>query len=245
MSGDKKTVQDYWDLQAKLDPDCSIIDPNDLRGYKNKYLASIRDNEILQWIRQDSTVIDFGAGTGSLSLALCKKSERVFGLDISFPLLQQAVRRKYANDPVFVQIDGQTLPICPGVVDVIVTYGVLCYLTQEESIKNVIREFARVLTTRGRRLVIVEQVRKKRRVLNNKIHVQRSINEYVELLSEAGFKVTCTKITRYGRFPFTPLIAMGLLPKRVWPWCAKLEVFLGSLVGLLPWDYSDVLIVAE
>ena len=64
--------REYWNDIADAGANASVIDPKDSKGFKNQYIASIRDQSIVNALDKDaSLVLDFGCGTGGLVSALC------------------------------------------------------------------------------------------------------------------------------------------------------------------------------
>ena len=109
-----KEQADHWDRLSVHPPDASVIDPGDRSGRKNRYIASVRDESILEslnGIRADSVVLDFGCGTGSLTRALVASGRHVLGVDISAGLLQRTPERALGDSALFVRYDGTRLPV--------------------------------------------------------------------------------------------------------------------------------------
>lgn len=52
MSDSDRELRAYWDDLSRIDPDAAIIDPNDRRGSKNRYLAGIRDAAFRDGLRR-------------------------------------------------------------------------------------------------------------------------------------------------------------------------------------------------
>ncbi|KWS06715.1 hypothetical protein AZ78_4272 [Lysobacter capsici AZ78] len=97
----------------------------------------------------------------------------------------------------------------------------------------------------GSPLLMIEQVRKRRKLTQDGPKVQRTFSQWRALLSSAGFTVELTRVLRHGRFPTTPLIAAGLAPPALWPFIASLEAKVAAATGILPWDYAEVLFEAR
>ena len=70
-----KDIRQYWDSEAKLGPDRSVIDQNDKKGNKIKYITWLRDRAVLNElsdIAASSKILDLGCGSGNLSKTLDK-----------------------------------------------------------------------------------------------------------------------------------------------------------------------------
>lgn len=249
MSDFHRRQRVYWDSLAEIDPDAAVIDPNDVRGWKNAYLARMRDQtfrRVLEGHGVDpgSTILDVGCGTGSASLPLNALGYRIIGLDISLPLLTKAQRRCDPKLSLFSQVNGQSLPVQAHSVDAAILYGVICYLPDDQEAIALLSDMRRTMKP-GSPIVMIEQARRKRLLTEQGLKVQRSIGEWTELLIRSGFASPQSSILRHGRFPTTPLIRAGLLPTRFFEWISNSERMIGNASGIWPWDYADVLFVAE
>src|SRR5690606_29242720 len=206
---------DYWSGLAGIDPEAAVIDPRDRRGLKNRYLAQSRDLELAGSLDRQSLstgiVVDLGCGTGSATRALLDRGLDVVGLDIAAPLLKHARERCGGDRALFVLTDGSCVPLASGAADAAVIYVVLSYVTDDESVVRLLAELRRVLRP-GAMLSLIEQVRRRRTLVESGRKVQRTRSEWRGLLERAGFRVVRDRIIRHGRFPATPAIATGLVP---------------------------------
>lgn len=238
----------YWDSLSRLDPDTSVIDPRDTRGWKNEYLASIRDRALLGELRDrlqsGDVVLDFGCGTGSASIRLAKSGFRVLGLDLSQALLRQARTRCAGKNCTFVAINGTTIPTRDRTLDAAITYGVFCYLPDDSRAAAVLSAIRRALRP-GAPLLLIEQARRARQVSDEGMKVQRTVAEWSKLIVTAGFTMEKSVVLRHGRFPTTPLVRYGVIPRAAWPMIARIERSIAALSGVWPWDYADVLFHAH
>lgn len=248
MSGDDRELRSYWEDLSRLDPDAAIIDPNDRRGSKNRYLAGIRDAAFRDGLQRyaigSGVLLDLGCGTGSSTRPLLDAGHAVIGIDISRGLLRHARERCGDEDCVFVATDGKHLPIADGALDAVTVYVVLSYLIEDDRVRDLLEAVRRALKP-GAPLLMIEQVRARRRVTRDGPKVQRTLSQWQALLSSAGFTVELTRALRHGRFPTTPLIAAGLVPRALWSFIAGLETSVAATIGILPWDYAEVLFEAR
>lgn len=235
----------HWNRLAHLDPDAAVIDPHDRRGDKNAYLAAIRNETIAQSLaaRGVRTVLDLGCGTGSLGRTLLGLGARVVGLDIAQSLLARVAERGFGDAYLPVLYDGRHFPIGDASVDAIATYGVLIHIAEDSHLLKVLSECARVLAPGGV-LIAIEQVRRKIRDQPSAFKRFRTLESYRELIAEAGLRIRRTEILRYGHAPWLYLIRFGWVPRRLHGRLARLERWLGSRIGVLPWDYCDALFEA-
>lgn len=244
---DKRRQQDYWNSLSRLPAETSVFDPNDHRGSKNAYIASIRDEAFRKALSlaatQNATVLDFGCGTGSASLGLLRQGYRVIGLDLAKSLLQQARMRCDDQRSLFVAIDGGAVPIAPSTLDAAVTYVVLSYVVDDASVAALLESIRGVLKP-GAKFAAIEQCRKTRTVVEDGLKVHRSIDNWRDLLRSAGFRQVTYLTVRSGRFPTTPLIGLGWIPRALWPAFRASERAVGKLIPVLPGDYAEVLFEA-
>ena len=234
----------YWNRLSRLDPDASIIDPGDTRGLKNAYLAAMRDHALRAALEpvvpEGGVLLDFGCGTGSASIALLRAHYRVIGLDLAQGLLGQAAARCSGHAGLFAAIDGRNLPLRPMSLDGAVTYGVICYVTDDGEAVTLLKGIRDAMRS-GAPLLMIEQARTQRTLSESGLKVQRTTQQWSALIEAAGFTGLQHRILRHGRFPTTPLIRHGLVPRWLWTPISRLEASVGNATGVWPWDYADVL----
>jgi len=242
-----KDIRKYWDHMAKFGPDASVIDPNDQKGYKNKYIASLRDRAILNVLEDKSTpaiVLDFGCGSGNLSKTLSRNGYWVAGVDISFNLLSYAHRHKFNNHNLFTQYDGERLPFSSNSIDACAIYGVLIYFRDDALFCKTLKEIKRVLKPNGR-LVAIEQTRRTATWNPSEMKSQRSADEVLKLLEKSGFHNKENRIIRRGHFPLIYAIRYGLVPQILFQQICKAEELIGKVFKKPLLDYVDTLFVSE
>lgn len=242
---DKKIIEqlNYWNSLSHLDPNASVIDPNDSLGYKNLYIANLRNyyfNHFTSNIKNESVILDFGCGTGSSTFYLKQNNAAVIGMDISNELLQIANSRCPEKNCFFVLIDGMSLPLKGKTISHGFVYVVLSYIVDDQSLLILLRELKRVLQP-GAVLVVIEQARMKTTLSADGLKKQRSIEDWIALFLIAGFSVATQKVIRYGHFPTTYLVRYGCAPKFIWPFLKSLEYFCGKCFSIFPWSYAEVL----
>jgi SAM-dependent methyltransferase len=233
----------YWDSFSGHALDAAVIDPGDSRGHKNRYIATLRNQSILEALdgADIEKVLDFGSGTGSLTQALIEAGMTTIGVDISMGLLQRSRQRDLGPKAMMVQIDGMLIPLRNASVDAAVTYIVLMYLTDERLV-SLRREVSRVLKP-GARFVVMEQFRSRQQMIVEDGKLHRSLDNFVALAEEAGFHCESSAVCRYGHFPILYAIRYGLISERFFGVLRKTERLIGRCFGILPWDYVDVRVV--
>lgn len=233
---------EHWDRLASCPPDASVIDPQDKRGDKNRYIAELRNAAIvesLQGADQGYPVLDFGCGTGGLSTALAQHGYSAIGVDISPGLLGRTPERGLGDRVLFLRFDGSHLPIIDGCMSAAVTYVVLNHIMDDGQLKGVLREIARALKPGGK-LIAIEQVRRRPTINAVVWQHRRTIVGFETLFRDAGFTMRSSTVVRYGRLPTTYALRAGLVPRRWFPKLRAFEKRLGAALGVLPWDYCDV-----
>ena len=234
--------REYWNDIANAGANASVIDPCDSKGFKNQYIASIRNQSIVSSLDDDaSLVLDFGCGTGGLACALCQSGREVIGIDISIELLKLARDREYDKEVLFVEYSGFPVPIADNSVEAVAVYVVFAYLVDDAYFSKILREINRVLK-RGGQLLIIDQSRRKRYFEQQGMKVQRPIKEFENILEQADFTCEGSQILRYGRFLLIPLIKAGWIPCRYFSAISRIENAFGRIRGLpLKTDYVEVL----
>lgn len=234
-----------WDDLSSQPIDTSVIDPLDTRGQKNRYISELRNAAIVGTLDAQGVgepVMDFGCGTGGLSAALSASGRRVVGVDISAGLLSRTRERHYPSETLFLRYAGDRLPLRDACVAAATTYVVLTHIIEDEDLLGLLAEIFRVLQPGGL-LVAGEQVQTRRVTNRTTWQTRRTIAEFSELCRRVGFEVVETPVIRYGRFPTTYALRYGLLPPAAHASLRRLERRVGSWLGPLAWDYSDVCFV--
>lgn len=240
-------ARQYWNRLGVLDPDIAVIDPADTKGLKSRYISELRDEAFRRGLARHGVhrgdVLDFGCGTGSSSIPLLQRGHRVVGLDIASALLAHARTRHRSESALWVQIDGRRLPLRDRAFDAVICYVVLSYVTDDALVVDLLRQLRRALCP-GAPVLVLEQVRARSTRVEQGRKIHRSVKDWTRLLEAAGFIDISRRVLRYGRFPTTPLIRHGLVPKRFWSAIRRLEALAGKTLGVLPWDYTEVLFEA-
>jgi len=241
----RQSIQsEYWDELAAYDPDSAVIDPKDTHGFKNAYIALIRDHAFRESFIRNSIkpgiILDLGCGSGSAAASILSRGYSLIGIDISFRLLLHAQSRcKKNRDSLFLLTDGKTLPLKPMRFDAAVIYVVLSYITDEDDVLNVLTQIRRALKP-GAPLILIEQAARKRKIKEKGRKVFRTINQWQKLIEAAGFSSPSTTILRHGRFITTPLIRYGFLPRFTWYRLSRVERKVAACTGVFHWDYAEI-----
>jgi SAM-dependent methyltransferase len=237
----------HWNRLALHPLDAAVIDPNDTLGLKNRYIASLRNEVILGALREcppGAVALDLGCGTGGLSAALVGGGWKVVGIDISSGLLSRTRERSLGDAALFVLYDGLSMPIADACVDAVTTYVVLNHVVEADHLAAVLSECFRVLKPGGK-MICAEQVRRRSVLDRDGWKRQRTLREFLDAFERAGLRLLHQGVVRYGRFPTTPLVRLGLVPRRLFERLARAERAYGRWWGVPRFDYCDVLFELE
>jgi len=105
-------------------------------------------------ISKDDVVLEIGTGTGQIALHIAKKCNKVIGIDISTEMIEQAKRKKTANNIAnasFQVEDAYKLPFEDETFDKVICCN--AYQVMKEPIRA-IKESKRVLKNKGESLCI-------------------------------------------------------------------------------------------
>jgi SAM-dependent methyltransferase len=237
----------FWDAISRRAGNASAIDPNDRLGFKNDYIAKVRNDALalaLDRLAPGSIVVDFGCGTGTFLDHLRQSYPTLagFGIDISREMLRLSMEAQAEHRGRIALFDGSRMPLVSDSVDAITTGGVLLYLTSEASFAGVCREFWRSLKPGGL-VACVEQVRRRDRPDPANCKLQRAPESLIAGFRGAGFDLVEWRQVRRGRFPLIYLIRYGLLPRRWFQAIARLESSLWRHRPAPSLDYADALFV--
>ena len=149
-----------WQEHAGLGVLRSVLDPQNKDNRKNKYLHALHTQAVKSVVPEIANldVLDFGCGTGRFSLLLSGKARKVIGFDITPEMIAAAQKENNSSNIHYGIIDGTSLPLKDSSVDFILSVWVLQYAARkQETYKNIIEEFRRVLRPGGR-FFALEQV---------------------------------------------------------------------------------------
>jgi SAM-dependent methyltransferase len=236
----------YWDNLAPVGLDAAVIDPNDRRGHKNRYLAALRNVAVLEALARapDGPVLDFGCGTGSLTEAVVTTGRLVLGVDISPGLIRRSRERSLGKRAICLLYDGHHVPVVDRAFSAVTTYVVLTHIVRNADLSRSLAECFRSLQPGGL-LIAAEQVRSDSREDQASWKRQRSVEEYLSMIREAGFEPIDARLLRHGRSPWVQLARFGLWSQRLRPLAFHLERTWSRLLGPVNWDYADAMIIAR
>lgn len=235
----------HWDNSAKLGNLASVIDPNDTKGFKNQYIAYLRDEAIRSVLpHQKILVMDFGCGSGNLCQTFASGECYMVGIDISFNLLKLAVQQNDPDRTAFIQYDGTVPPFKDGCFDYIITYGVLIHIVDNGQLTEILKKLKDLLKKDGK-CVFIEQTRRFSTHTQNNFKYQRNVSEMAGLFHDAGLNTEKIEHLRRARFPLIYLIRYGLIPARYFKQVAKLDGFFARCFNKPVFSYVDTMFVLK
>jgi ubiquinone/menaquinone biosynthesis C-methylase UbiE len=98
------------------------------------------------WVPGGGRVFDLGCGPGQIARYLCDRGVRVYGLDLSYGMLQQA--RKLNPDIQFVQGSMLSLPVASDALAGIAAFYSIIHIERDQVVAA-LTEMRRVLQTAG------------------------------------------------------------------------------------------------
>ena len=202
---------DHWNDVAKDDVDfSSVVDPGDKSGLKIDYINRIDKKYIeteISKLPESSKILDFGCGSGRLIQWNIFNKHVYSGVDISQNMID-AAKRKFGNNKnmSFTSYNGQELPFENNSFDCIVAVSVLQYVIDDQNLKGLFNEFARILKIKGK-VLLIEQIADEEKYdyfKNGVIHKKfRPVKKYFDFFSE-NFNFISSKQTdgliSYGLF---------------------------------------------
>lgn len=235
----------YWGDVASLGSLASVIDPNDRRGHKNRYIVGIRDRALHERLpRGNAAILDFGCGSGNLPAALADHTRHFTGVDITPELITLA---REQNDPAFTDFilyDGGVIPLPDNTFDAATTYVVLNHITDDEQLVSSLREVCRLLRP-GASMYCVEQTRRNTTVTEQGLKKQRSVADFTTIFAKAGFRVSGVAHLRKARFPGIYLIRYGLIPAAMYRALAWVDRRLATVFSRPRTSYVDTLFTLD
>jgi len=240
-----KHAREFWDSQSTYNTESSVLDPADTLGRKNQYIRQLSNTALekkLKSLPAGSKILDFGCGTGQNFAFLERKGYQPIGIDISYPLLKQAVQQSRNNKTPCIQYDGQNIPLKSNSFPGTITYGVFIYLVDDNDLITVLTELHRILQP-GAFLLAIEQIAQQDRQRYGGVKTQRSKRRFNKLCTQAGFKYISSETIRRGHFPLIYFVRYGMIPQKFFRTIAKIELWLGRVFPNPTFDYAETLFV--
>ncbi|MHB8874059.1 MAG: ArsR/SmtB family transcription factor [Myxococcaceae bacterium] len=158
-------------------------------------------------------VVDFGCGTGVLSMAMARWARRVVAIDQSAHALAEAKKRaahQKVKNVVFLEEDLHRLSLPDGKKDLVVISQSLHHVKEPQA---VLREASRILKPGGR-IVVLELMPHQEQWVKERLghlHLGFDPRRLEEELGEAGFhQITREAHARNGASPFRVFLLTGV-----------------------------------
>jgi len=237
--------KEHWAKAAQLGALASVIDPQDTKGFKNRYIAGLRDRAIMELLPDKKIkLMDFGAGSGNLSKSLASEKCQISGIDISSDLLKLAATQNDPEFSAFYEYDGKSIPFKDQSFDYATTYVVLNHITDDQVLTNVLEEIHRVLKSGGI-LISIEQTRRISRMTDRNIKYQRTQKHFIEQFTKVGFFLKKVKFLRTSRFPLIYPIRYGLIPEKYFKKISHWDAKWSSIFSKPLFNYVDTMFILE
>lgn len=185
-----RTTGPSWSERSSCGELNASLSPNGSQK-RNLYLHGITtyaSQKALSIISKNGVIVDFGCGTGRIVRFFGKRGHRVFGMDITPEMLEEAKKIGIPPDSKLMLIDGINIPLESQSVNLIWVCGVLRFslLIENPVYRQIADEMFRVLKPGGF-------------VFNVEMYVDQPFEVFIRDFEDAGF---CTKqmkvLQRYG-----------------------------------------------
>ena len=159
-------------------------------------------------------ILDYGCGTGRLSLEMARYAREVHGVDIADSMLQQA--RNWAQETRLGNVTFGRPESATGQFQKAFTFGVMCH--HDDQALEIALANLRGLIEPGGRLFLLEQVRSEEKTFED-FYRQRARAAYPEFADRAGFRLVrqqpVFRMPSYGlalwnRWPFPKSLLFAL-----------------------------------
>jgi SAM-dependent methyltransferase len=226
-SGRYQGVVELYDRLARHGA-YGTLAPGNRGGRKGEYVAGVFDAVLLPRIQAGGfqALLDFGCGTGIFARQAAAMVDELVGVDVSRNILAVAGEVCAGLPNVrFLHTDGEHLPFDAGTFDCIVAREVLCYVP-EGAIEDSFAELYRVLRPDGC-LFVIDQVSETpdwQHYPGTPHQIKRAPAALSDSARRAGFVLAEHSVVRTPRFPFVYLAWWHLVPRRLLPMLARLEV---------------------
>ncbi|MDR2918563.1 MAG: class I SAM-dependent methyltransferase [Tannerella sp.] len=121
----------------------------------NSTLVKCLNNKFGIHIMPNDTVLDFGCGTGTITLRIAQNAKKVYGVDVSGGMLeraQQNLKNQNIDNTVFIKITTLEEMFHDNFFQVITIFNVLQYI---ENRKELFKQFYKLLRPQGVLIVAV------------------------------------------------------------------------------------------
>jgi ubiquinone/menaquinone biosynthesis C-methylase UbiE len=172
------------------------------RGKKNYFAGDdepfyrYKRNRVLEMLRtipfNDKRVLEVGPGPGGNLIEVSKQGPAaLYGADISGEMISLAKENLAGNNITIVPIDGTTLPFADQSIDIVFTVTVLQHVTDENALKELVREMCRVSAAD---IYLFERIEQKRKSAVS--NIGRTVAEYADCFTVHDFMLQDKRFAR-------------------------------------------------
>ena len=182
-----------------------------------KVYASSLLNKISEDVDVGDTMLEVACGTGLVALKVAERASKVYGIDISSPMIEEAKKKKKEkkiNNVEFSVEDAYALPFDNGMFDTVICCSALHNMVNPE---KALSEMNRVLKPEGRLIAPTicqgEYFKHKlmmtifKLVAGFPVFHKFSFEELSNLVTESGFIIRNKEIIREMIFPIVYIVA--------------------------------------
>ncbi len=101
-------------------------------------------------LKKRGIILDYGCGTGRLMEFMARDFKKVFGVDISRTMIEEARERLENLMNVYLaETDGQHIPLPDSSIDIVFSYLVFQHIKEREMVEGAFAEIFRILKPNG------------------------------------------------------------------------------------------------
>jgi ubiquinone/menaquinone biosynthesis C-methylase UbiE len=244
-----------WTERAEYEDLRSILDPNDRKGLRNRYMdlaQKISMNRAINFSPEDK-VLDFGCGIGRLAFWVASKGPSVIGIDVSKQPIAVAEKNKSdkKTNITFKAYDGLNIPFEEETFDKVISAWVWQHILNPEDFQATVKEVCRVLK-KGGKICFIETVAKVEitpKDFAEDYVIRRTQQEYIKEFEKNGCRfIKSQLINARGRGLFYRLLCLNFTPKFLMPLIplfVKFDLFYTRKMDLQEKGSVDCLFVFE
>jgi len=230
-----KEIYEEWVHQASIrekdevDALRKVLDPKDSKGVKNSYIDAYLKYYLLEYLSPSRTevLLEVGCGIGRLTEYMARFARSVYGIDLIDEFIDKCRTRPGKKDNTFYFYITEIEKLKDIAIDkMYIVWVLMCVVDRDEliSILKTYRENLPYLKSG----IIIEQVKSGFELEHHdgRLHCcYRTIDEYIDIFTTAGFKVTKYYVMgeRYNGFMYKLIhLACNFLPKSLAAFTDKL-----------------------
>lgn len=180
----------YWDKVAEniaSRNDLNIIAGDDEPYYRYKRKLFLELMDTIDFSQKD--VLEIGSGPGgNLVYLLSKECKSITGVDISNQMVELSRKLIEGQGIQIIKTNGRDLPFEKNSFDITFTSTVLQHNTDENQLKEIVREICRVS---GKEVILFERIENK--LKGHERNLGRPVRYYADLFNDYGFILKQTK----------------------------------------------------